>query len=143
MVEIEKLFRLIVFNYLFSNGDAHLKNFSILETANGDYILSPAYDLVNTRIHIDDSDFALDGGLFKDDFESEEMKRNGRVGLGDFYECAKRLGISETRRDKLIEVFLVRNRTVETLVQGSFLDDQAKRTFLEHYHTRRNQLNTR
>ena len=31
MVEIEKLFELIVFNYLFSNGDAHLKNFSVLE----------------------------------------------------------------------------------------------------------------
>ena len=28
VVEIEKLYRLIVFNYVFSNGDAHLKNFS-------------------------------------------------------------------------------------------------------------------
>ena len=30
-VESLKLFKLLIFNYLFSNGDAHLKNFSIIE----------------------------------------------------------------------------------------------------------------
>lgn len=29
LIEIEKYFRVIVLNYLFSNGDAHLKNFSL------------------------------------------------------------------------------------------------------------------
>ncbi|SFN87223.1 HipA-like C-terminal domain-containing protein [Salegentibacter flavus] len=48
---------------MFSNGDAHLKNFAILETPMGDHWLSPAYDLLNTRIHVDDSDFALEEGL--------------------------------------------------------------------------------
>jgi len=42
-VEIEKYFSLVVFNFLFSNGDAHLKNFSLLESSKGDYLLSPAY----------------------------------------------------------------------------------------------------
>jgi serine/threonine-protein kinase HipA len=108
-IEIEKLFKLIVFNYLFSNGDAHLKNFSVLEMPSGDYTLSPAYDLVNTRIHVNDTDFALDDGLFKDDFESEEMKKYGHAGE-DFHEFAKRLNISEKRRDKLLEPFLTRQR---------------------------------
>lgn len=140
MVEIEKLFMLVVFNYLFSNGDAHLKNFSVLETPSGDYTLSPAYDLVNTRIHVDDSDFALDRGLFKDNFESEEMKKNGHAGLKDFYEFSKRLGISTKRRDKLLEPFLARQATVEVLIQRSFLNEQTKRAYLLHYQTRRNQL---
>ncbi len=140
MVEIEKLFRLVVFNYLFSNGDAHLKNFSVLETPSGDYTLSPAYDLVNTRIHVDDSDFALDRGLFKDSFESEEMKKNGHAGLKDFYEFSRRLGISTKRRDKLLEPFLARQATVEVLIQRSFLNEQTKRAYLLHYQTRRNQL---
>jgi serine/threonine-protein kinase HipA len=140
MVEIEKLFRLVVFNYLFSNGDAHLKNFSVLETPNGDYTLSPAYDLVNTRIHVDDSDFALDRGLFKDSFESEEMKKNGHAGLKDFYEFSRRLGISTKRRDKLLEPFLARQATVEVLIQRSFLNEQTKRAYLLHYQTKRNQL---
>ena len=57
-IEIEKYFSLIVFNYLFSNGDAHLKNFSLLESSSGDYLLSPAYDLVNTKLHVDDKHYA-------------------------------------------------------------------------------------
>ncbi|WP_245760457.1 HipA domain-containing protein [Salegentibacter flavus] len=40
-----------------------MKNFAILETPMGDHWLSPAYDLLNTRIHVDDSDFALEEGL--------------------------------------------------------------------------------
>ncbi|WP_313567260.1 HipA domain-containing protein, partial [Empedobacter sp.] len=62
-VEAPKLLTLIVFNYLFSNGDAHLKNFSLIETQQGDFKLSPAYDLLNTKIHIEDADFALKEGI--------------------------------------------------------------------------------
>lgn len=137
IIELEKLFSLIVFNYLFSNGDAHLKNFSILETANGDYRLSPAYDLINTRIHLDDTDFALNGGLFKDNFESEKMKNAGRVGLEDFYEFAKRLQIKENRRDKLLEPFLLKQLNVEKLIEQSFLNEQTKRAYLIHYQTKK------
>ncbi|GHB48150.1 hypothetical protein GCM10008106_31310 [Mongoliitalea lutea] len=62
-LEAPKLLKILIFNFLFSNGDAHFKNFSILETSFGDYRLSPAYDLLNSRIHIEDRDFALDDGL--------------------------------------------------------------------------------
>lgn len=70
-IEIEKYFSLVLFNFLFSNGDAHLKNFSLLESSKGDYLLSPVYDLLNTKLHVDDSDFALDKGLFLDDFKRD------------------------------------------------------------------------
>ncbi len=140
-VEIEKLYQLIVFNYLFSNGDAHLKNFSILETPNRDYTLSPAYDLINTRIHVEDTDFALSDGLFKDEFETDEMKKNGHVGLEDFTEFAKRVGIAPNRKDKILEPFLSRQPRVETLIARSFLNKQTKRTYLQHYLTRRENLN--
>lgn len=76
-VEVEKFFSLVVFNYLFSNGDAHLKNFSLLESTNGDYLLSPAYDLINTKLHVDDTDFALEKGLFADEFQSGQFKKPG------------------------------------------------------------------
>ena len=44
-----KLFRLVVFNFLVGNEDAHLKNFSLI-TRNGKVELSPAYDLLNSTI---------------------------------------------------------------------------------------------
>ena len=41
----------MVFNYVFSNGNAHLKNFSLFESEFGDYILAPAYDVLCTSLH--------------------------------------------------------------------------------------------
>lgn len=139
VIEMEKFFSLVVFNYLFSNGDAHLKNFSLLQTANGDHILSPAYDLINTRIHVDDADFALDEGLFTDDF-SDHMKANGKVGLEDFLEFAKRIGINEKRIGSLLSPYMKRQELVEELINQSFLDEPTKRAYLLHYQTKRNQL---
>ena len=49
MIEKIKLFRLVLFNFLIGNEDAHLKNFSLI-TQNGKVQLSPAYDLLNTTI---------------------------------------------------------------------------------------------
>jgi serine/threonine-protein kinase HipA len=140
-VETEKMFVLIVFNYLFSNGDAHLKNFSLLESPNGDYMLSPAYDLINTRIHVDDSDFALAKGLFKDDYKSEVYKKFHHPNKEDFKELAKRMDIKENRIDKLLTPFLEKQPKVEKLINNSFLDGKTKRAYLLHYHTRRNYLN--
>lgn len=139
-VEIEKYFSLVVFNFLFSNGDAHLKNFSLLESSKGDYFLSPAYDLVNTRLHVDDTDFALEKGLFADDFKSEQYKKFGHPSKSDFSEFAKRIGVIESRFAKLIDPFLERQPFVEKLINHSFLSDANKRAYLLMYNTKRNYL---
>ena len=139
-VEIEKYFNLVLFNYVFSNGDAHLKNFSLLESSKGDYLLSPAYDLVNTRIHVDDADFALDNGLFTDGFKSVECKKTGHAAKSDFIEFAKRIGVIEMRMEKLLAPFLSKQTKVETLIKNSFLNDSSKRGYLLLYNTKRNYL---
>lgn len=140
-VEIEKYFSMIVFNFLFSNGDAHLKNFSLLESSKGDYLLSPAYDLLNTRLHVDDSDFALDKGLFADDTKSEEYKKSGHPSKADFKEFAKRIGVKGTRIEKLLNPFIENQPMVDTFVGRSFLSEATKRGYLLMYSTRRNFLN--
>lgn len=139
-VEIEKYFSLVVFNFLFSNGDAHLKNFSLLESSSGDYLLSPAYDLVNTKLHVDDSDFALNKGLFADGFKSGKYKKNGHPSKTDFREFAKRIGVTESRVDKLMNPFLEKQPFVEILVSHSFLSGADKRGYLLLYNTQRNYL---
>ena len=139
-VEIEKYFSLVVFNFLFSNGDAHLKNFSLLESTKGDYLLSPAYDLVNTKLHVDDSDFALNKGLFAEGYKSEEYKKNGHPSKIDFTEFAKRIGVAEGRVEKLLNPFLNKQPFMETLVSRSFLSDANKRGYLLMYNTKHNYL---
>lgn len=46
-IDLVRLFRQILFSLVIGNADAHLKNFSLLETRDG-LRLSPAYDLMNT-----------------------------------------------------------------------------------------------
>ncbi len=48
-LELIKLFKLVIFNYLVGNEDMHLKNFSVI-TINNQVRLSPCYDLLNTTI---------------------------------------------------------------------------------------------
>lgn len=81
-LDAPKLLKILVFNYLFSNGDAHIKNFSIIETPFGDYRLSPAYDLLNSRIHIDDKDFALEDGLLPKKSGPRQNRRTIRQTCG-------------------------------------------------------------
>lgn len=39
--------------------------------SNGDYLFTPAYGLMNTSLHVNGDDFALQGGLFpKQDYSS-------------------------------------------------------------------------
>jgi serine/threonine-protein kinase HipA len=140
-IEIEKYFVLVAFNYAFSNGDAHLKNFSLLENESEDYLMSPAYDLVNTRIHVDDTDFALSKKLFADAFQSAAWKKSGHVSAADFLEFGKRIGVIESRCTKLLTPFLERQANVESLINRSFLDAASKGAYLLHYNTKRNYLN--
>lgn len=139
-IEIEKYFSLVLFNFLFSNGDAHLKNFSLLESSKGDYLLSPVYDLLNTKLHVDDSDFALDKGLFLDDFKSEQYKKNKHPNKIDFVEFGRRIGVSEHRIEKLMAPYLVKQALMETLISRSFLTEANKRGYLMLYQTKRNYL---
>lgn len=53
-----ELFQQLVFNWLIGNGDAHAKNFSVLESKTGEWQISPAYDLLCTRFY-DDRTMAL------------------------------------------------------------------------------------
>ncbi len=50
LIDLSRFFRLVVFNLVIGNADAHLKNFSLLERDEG-LRLSPAYDLLNTLVY--------------------------------------------------------------------------------------------
>lgn len=140
-IEMEKYFKLVVFNYIFSNGDAHLKNFSLLETKSGDYLLSPAYDLVNTRIHVSDANFGLHKGLFADKADrSQVWKKKGHPISQDFIDFGVKVGIPAERARILLEPFIKLQPAVESLVARSFLNDETKTAYLLHYRTRRNTL---
>ena len=125
-VEAPKLFKLLLFNYLFSNGDAHFKNFSLLETEMGDFILSPAYDLLNSRIHISDKDFALEEGLLP------AALSNGNI-VAHFRILGREAELSEKQVKTIIQQLSTNQAEVKALIQQSFLSDRLKRNYVQAY----------
>ncbi len=132
-LEAPKLLKVLIFNYLFSNGDAHFKNFSILETPMGDYRLSPAYDLLNSRIHIQDKDFALDDGLLPKNLGQGKISQQ-------FALLAAHAGIPEKIFKDMMTLMLTKSDTVEKMVMASFLNQATKRNYWQSYQRRLKQL---
>lgn len=141
-LEAEKYYERIVFNYLFNNGDAHLKNFSLSQTPSGDYVLSPAYDMIDTRIHIpSDSFFALRDGLFSTDYSTESFKALGFYAYDDFYEFGMRIGLMESRITKILDKCRIENGATRELIGRSFLNGEVKALYGSHYADRLKMLN--
>ena len=140
-IEIEKLFSLIAFNYVIGNGDAHLKNFSLIETPDGDFVVSPAYDLLSTAIHLpSESRTAL--VFFKDDFETEFFARNGFYGRPDFLELAQRFGMQNQRAEVILGRFQKEEIKVHSLLDRSLLSPTAKEAYRATFADRLRALGT-
>ena len=119
---------ILIFNFLIGNGDVHLKNISLLETADGDMMLSPSYDLMNTKIHLADNLLALN--LFKE-FEQTSLPLGEKYGYSraDFIEFGNRLKIKETIITKIIGSFDKKESKILAMVDKSFLSDKAKNLY--------------
>ena len=135
-VEMAKYFTLVVFNYLFSNGDAHLKNFSLQETDGGDYVLTPAYDLLNTAIHVNDGDFALQEGLIPESEYSDVYSRTLHPCKDDFITFGTRIGVLPKKMTSIIELFATEQPKVYKLIENSFLEEKVKRMYKQSYQKR-------
>ena len=134
-MELPKLFRRILFSYVFSNGDAHLKNFSLYESPQGDMVLSPAYDLVATSVHIPtESALALD--LFADGHFTSAFESLGFYSSADFVALGKCFDLEEgfVRRE------LTRFRNSVEMVKGevasSLLSEPMRRDYLAAFDNR-------
>jgi len=134
-IAIERFFRQVVFNYLIGNGDAHLKNFSLLETPSGDHALSPAYDLLSTSLHLpNESRLALD--LFQGDFATPFFQANGFHGYDDFVELSRRFGITAEVATAILLSLPEKQSAVHDLIDRSFLSDTAKVRYLQIFDDR-------
>lgn len=139
-VEILKFFRIVVFNYLTLNDDAHLKNFSLINRGDGEYHLAPAYDLINTSLHLGMPHiFALDKGLFKEGMQMSDTKT---VSREDFEEFGRRIGLAPRLIKRELDTFATDTPLAKELIERSFLSDALKRSYWLSYKYRRNTLST-
>lgn len=95
-IDITEFFIRLAFCFIVGNSDMHLKNFSLIETAegSGEYVLSPAYDLlpVNAIIPADKEQFAL-----------AMNGRKANIRKSDFLKFAENCDITLSTAKKLIQ----------------------------------------
>jgi len=115
---VQLFFERAVFNFLIGNGDAHFQNYSISYPQEGQLRLSPAYDIVCTKLVIpdeEDSALALNG------------KKNN-LTRKDFDAFAEYLKIPEKVR---YEKFYGKRDHIERLAEGSSLPTDFKQKLVE------------
>jgi serine/threonine-protein kinase HipA len=138
--EATLFFRLTLFNYLVANGDAHLKNFSLhRRPETGEYHLTPAYDLLNTSLHVQDGNgLALD--LFADDYETASFAANGFLAFDDFLELGIRLGLPPSRVRRLLADITGHEAAIQKLLDKSFLAPELRARYADTLASRRQRL---
>ena len=94
-LDLSELFLRLVFCFLTGNSDMHLKNFSLVETqaGSGEYILSPAYDLLPVNI------------IMPEDPEELALQLNGKksnLRKKNFLAFAENAGIAQKAAEAMI-----------------------------------------
>ncbi|MDO4958662.1 MAG: HipA domain-containing protein [Prevotellaceae bacterium] len=122
--------QLLLFCYITGNNDMHLKNFS-LYAPKGDYLLSPAYDLLNVAI------------VNPKDTEELALTLNGkksRLVRSDFLKFAERMDITEKSLNQMVTSFQKVMPKWEQLIKDSFLSEDMKERYLSFINERMNRL---
>ena len=113
-------FEIALFSFLSGNGDMHLKNFSLLTTPQGEVVLSPAYDLLCTKLALPE--------------DGEEMAltinaRKRKLGRGDFDLLGQRLQIPEKALQNIYVKFAKNIKVALSLIDTCFLPDEMKTAY--------------
>ena len=140
-VELINFYRIVVFNYLFANGDAHLKNFALMESEQGDYLLAPAYDLICTALHIDDADLALHQGLYEGDMEESSYDQYGIYTRQSFMAFAEKITVQEKIAADIMEESMNAIAPAMEMIDRSFLSKAAKEKYKEIIRERQKRFN--
>lgn len=84
--DVQQMARRLLVNILLGNGDAHVKNWSVIYPDGLNARLSPAYDIVSTRVYMQDEEGVA--------LNMAKEKRWAVIGFSTFEKWANRIGIS-------------------------------------------------
>ena len=119
MLDVQRYWEVVLFSWITGNSDMHCKNFSLIDTGNGEYSLAPAYDLLAV--------------LLADPKDTEEMAMSFTVGgaktgfdRNTFMTAFTQSGIPVAVADKMIERMKGCLPQWTELIGQSFLPEQLK-----------------
>lgn len=117
---LRRLFLLFLYSYWISNEDLHLKNLALLEDPNGRMILSPAYDLLSTRI-------------YQHLKHAEALPLNGKkeqLSRADFIAFGRSCELPAEESQSIIDQVLSRQKDAESLVNRSAMTVDGKKQYV-------------
>lgn len=133
LIDLMRFFKIVLFNFITLNDDAHLKNFTLINDGK-EYRLSPAYDLINTALQIREPRiFALEKGLFK---EGMYLCDTRQVSYKDFVEFGRRIGLPDKIVYNTLQSFSKPDAEADLLIKRSYLSEELKDFYLTSYHYR-------
>lgn len=115
-----RFFEYTLFSFLTGNADMHLKNFSLITLPSGEICLTPAYDLVATKL------------IVPDDTEEMALTLNGkknRLTWSDFMVFAKNLVLPEKTVENVLVQFQKKLAGIQPLIEQSELDGVAQHQY--------------
>lgn len=122
-IELIKLAKYTLFNFLIGNEDMHLKNFSLI-TRDRVITLSPVYDLLNTTIVTPST---------KEEMALPIRGRKNNLTRKDLleYYCQEKLGVSKNILNKILTEFSEVIPNWKIYIMRSYLPNKMKQAYLD------------
>lgn len=113
LLDVLRLYEVVIFSYITGNNDMHLKNFSlILKDKNWGF--APVYDLLNVQLHLpeDKEETALTIG-----------GKKSRLTKSDFIILGVKFGLSEKQIENVFQRFIKAEKKMLLFITQSFLSE--------------------
>ena len=117
-----RFFERTLFSFLTGNADMHLKNWSLIRTPTNEHLLSPAYDLLSTKLAV------------AEDEEEMALPLNGKksnLRRKDFDSLAESIGLPTGLRDNTYRNFQKRLPKMNDFIGQSFLSQENIERYLQ------------
>ena len=116
--DVQLFFERVVFNFIIGNGDAHLKNYSIFYKDDSTVRLTPAYDIVCSKLVIsDEADSALTINGKKNKLDREDFD-----ALAEYFNIPLKVRY---------EGFADKSDLIKSIIESSFLSKEKQQQFID------------
>jgi serine/threonine-protein kinase HipA len=130
-LDVTNFFEQVLFSFLTGNADMHLKNFSLIDNPDMGYILSPAYDMIASRLVVEGDD------------EELALTLNGKkkkIRKKDFMEALNRFNIDKKAIENMFNKFKSSLNNWHHFIDISFLPDDMKNSYHDLISIRADQI---
>ncbi len=119
--DLGAFWEVVLFSWLTGNADMHLKNFSLYSKQQGEYSLTPAYDLVSTAL------------VMPEDTEELALNLSGKkrkLKRKDFETAMQQSGMNDKAIENIFKRFIACQPKWEAFIRNSFLSLEMQEQYI-------------